>query len=128
MKLLLDTCTFLWIALDSPKVSKAARAAFLDRGNERFLSTASVWEIAIKHSIGKLALPMRPDRFIPEIRESSGLDLLALDEESALAAGRLPWIHRDPFDRVLLAQALVHGMTMLTSDEEIERYGVPTIW
>ncbi len=128
MKLLLDTCTFLWIALDSPKVSKAAREAFLDRRNERFLSAASVWEIAIKHSTGKLELPTRPDRFIPEIRETSGIDLLDLDEEAALVAGKLPWLHRDPFDRVLVAQALVHGMTMLTSDEEIERYAVRTLW
>ncbi len=128
MRLLLDTCTFLWIASDSPKVSKKAVAAFLDRGNERYLSTASIWEIAIKYSTGKLSLPTKPDLLIPEVREASGIDLLDLNEDSALAVGRLPWIHRDPFDRVLVAQALVHGMTILTSDDEIEKYAVRTLW
>jgi PIN domain nuclease of toxin-antitoxin system len=128
MRLLLDTCTFLWIASESPKVSKAAITAFLDRRNERYLSTASVWEIAIKYSTGKLKLPSRPERFIPQIRETSGIDLLDLDEDSALTVAKLPWIHRDPFDRVLVAQALVHGMTLLTSDDEIEQYAVRTLW
>lgn len=128
MKLLVDTCAFLWIASDSPKLSKTAAAAFLDRNNERYLSAASAWEIGMKYSIGRLPLPQRPDIYVPALREASGIESLDMDEESALHAGRLPALHADPFDRMLVAQAIVHGMTILTPDVEIERYGVRTLW
>lgn len=116
MKLLIDTCTFLWIASDSPRLSKKAAAAFLDRNNERYLSSASAWEIGIKYAVGRLPLPERPDVFVPRVREASGIASLAIDEESALHAGKLPGLHSDPFDRMLVAQAIVHGMTILTPD------------
>jgi PIN domain nuclease of toxin-antitoxin system len=128
MKILLDTCTFLWIASDSPRLTKTAAAIFLDLNNERYLSTASAWEIAIKHAAGRLPLPERPDIFVPRIREASGIESLDIDEESALHAGRLPGLHCDPFDRVLVAQAVVHGMTILTPDPEIEQYAVRVSW
>jgi PIN domain nuclease of toxin-antitoxin system len=128
MKLLVDTCTFLWIASGSPRLSKAATAAFLDRNNERYLSSASAWEIGIKYTARRLPLPERPDIFVPRIREASGIEPLEIDEESALHAGRLPGLHSDPFDRMLVAQAIVHGMTILTPDQEIERYGVRVLW
>ena len=128
MKLLVDTCAFLWIASESPRISRTAAAAFLDRHNDRYLSTASSWEIAIKHAAGRLPLPERPDIFIPTIREASGIALLEIDEESALHAGKLPALHADPFDRMLVAQAIVHGMTILTPDPQIERYGVRVLW
>ena len=128
MKILLDTCTFLWIATDSARLSKSAAALFLDRGNERYLSSASAWEISIKHTMGRLPLPERADIFVPRIREASGIASLNMDEESALHAGRLPQLHSDPFDRMLVAQAIVHGMTILTPDPEIERYAVRVLW
>ncbi|HWE50356.1 MAG TPA: type II toxin-antitoxin system VapC family toxin [Bryobacteraceae bacterium] len=128
MKLLLDTCTFLWIASGSSELSKTATEAFLDRNNERYLSSASVWEIGIKFSLGRLPLPEKPDRFVPRIRESSGIASLDIEEESALQAGRLPGLHADPFDRMLIAQAIVHGMTILTPDPQIERYAVRVLW
>ncbi len=128
MKLLVDTCTFLWIAADSQWLSKAAAKVFLDRNNERYLSAASAWEIGIKHAAGRLALPDRPDIFVPTIREASGIASLDVDEESALHAGRLPSLHLDPFDRMLVAQAIVHGMTILTPDPEIEQYAVRVLW
>ena len=128
MKILVDTCTFLWIASDSPRLSKGAAAVFLDRNNERYLSTASAWEIGIKHAAGRLPLPGRPEIFVPRVREASGIVSLEIDEESALHAGRLPGLHSDPFDRMLVAQAIVHGMTILTPDPEIERYGVRVLW
>ncbi len=128
MKLLVDTCTFLWIASDSPHLSKTAAAAFLDQNNERYLSAASAWEISVKHAMGRLPLPVRPDIFVPRVREASGIVALAIDEESALHAGKLPGLHADPFDRMLVAQAIVHGMTVLTPDPEIERYGVRILW
>jgi PIN domain nuclease of toxin-antitoxin system len=128
MKLLVDTCTFLWISSASPRLSKSAAAAFLDRNNERFLSTASAWEIGIKYAAGRLPLPERPDIFVPTIREASGIESLAIDEESALHVGKLPGLHGDPFDRMLIAQAIVHGMTILTPDPEIEQYAVRILW
>ncbi len=128
MKLLVDTCTFLWIVSESPRLSKTAAAAFLDQNNERYLSVASVWEIGIKHAIGRLPLPERPDILVPRVRDASGIASLQIDEESALHASRLPALHSDPFDRMLVAQAVVHGMTILTPDPEIEQYAVRILW
>ncbi len=128
MRLLLDTCTFLWLYTDHDKVSKAAAAAFLHPENERFLSAVSAWEIATKYSLGKLPLPRTPEYYIAEAREKSGVESLPLDEESAFQSARLPRIHRDPFDRMLVAQAMVHGLVIVTSDEEIARYGVRVLW
>ncbi len=128
MKVLVDTCTFLWIVSESSRLTKTAAAVFLDRNNERYLSAASAWEISIKHAAGRLPLPERPDIFVPMVRDASGIQSLAIDEESALRAGRLPSLHADPFDRMLVAQAIVHGMTILTPDQEIEQYGVRVLW
>lgn len=128
MKLLIDTCTFLWIASDSKRLSKTATALFLDENNERYLSAASAWEIGIKHAAARLPLPERPDIYIPKLREASGVESLAIDEESALHAGKLPGLHSDPFDRMLVAQAVVHEMTILTPDPEIEQYAVRVLW
>jgi PIN domain nuclease of toxin-antitoxin system len=128
MKLLVDTCTFLWFASESRRLSKAATAVLLDRNNECYLSVASAWEIGIKYAAGRLPLPQRPDIFVPMVRDASGIASLDIDEESALHAGRLPALHADPFDRMLVAQAIVHGMTILTPDPEIEQYAVRVLW
>ena|SRR5665213_3658111 len=128
MKILVDTCTFLWIASDSPRLSKTAAAAFLDPNNQRFLSAASAWEIGIKYAAGRLTLRERPDVFVPRVREASGIESLDMDEVSALHAGRLPGLHSDPFDRMLIAQAIVHGMTILTPDPLIEQYAARVVW
>jgi PIN domain nuclease of toxin-antitoxin system len=128
MKLLVDTCTFLWIASNSKRLSKTATALFLDESNERYLSAASAWEIGIKHAAGRLPLPERPDIFIPRLRIASGIESLAVDEDSALHAGKLPGLHSDPFDRMLVAQAIVHGMIILTPDPEIEQYAARVLW
>lgn len=128
MRLLLDTCTFLWLYTDNHKMSKAAAAAFLHPENERFLSAVSAWEIAAKYSLGKLPLPRSPEYYIAEAREKSGVESLPLDEESALQSARLPRLHTDPFDRMLIAQAMVHGLVIVTPDEAIERYAVRVLW
>lgn len=128
MKLLLDTCTFLWIVAGSAELSGRAREAFLDEGNQAFLSAVSAWEIAVKHALGKLPMPASPDRFVPAARERHGMDSLSLDEESSLQVGRLPRIHKDPFDRMLVAQAIVHGLVILTPDPDISRYPIRTVW
>jgi PIN domain nuclease of toxin-antitoxin system len=128
MKVLLDTCTFLWIVSGDSALSPTAATLFADPGNEVFLSAVSAWEIAVKSALGKLPLPKPPAAFVPEQRDLHAIAALPLDEGAALAVGRLPDIHRDPFDRMLVAQAIVAGMTILTPDPEITRYPAPTIW
>jgi len=128
MKLLLDTCTFLWICGDSPELSEKARALFRDPGNQVFLSAVSAWEIGLKVGLGKLTLPEAPDRFVPKYRDLHGLEPLAFDEDAALHVHRLPDHHRDPFDRMLVCQALAGGLAILTPDAHIAAYPVKTIW
>lgn len=119
MRLLLDTCTFLWIAAGAPELSARARELFTDPDNEVYLSSVSAWEIALKHSLGRLPLPGPPERFVPSERTRHGIEPLALDEESALHLARLPRLHRDPFDRMLVCQALVNGLVVLGPDTGI---------
>lgn len=128
MKLLVDTCTFLWIVADSPVLSPRARALFQSPDNEVYLSAASAWEIAVKHGLGRLPLPQPPERCVSDMRERHGVVSLAIDEESALHVSRLPAIHRDPFDRMLVAQAIVHGLTILTPDPLVTQYPARTTW
>lgn len=126
--LLLDTCTFLWLIADDPSLSERARELFVDHTNRCYLSSVSSWEIAVKCALGKLPLPTPPSDFIPEQRERHGIETLALDELSTLHLPLLPSLHRDPFDRMLICQAIVNGLAILTPDVEIRRYPVRTIW
>lgn len=128
MRLLLDTCTFLWIATDSPALSSRARDLFSDADNEVYLSAASAWEIALKHSLGRLPLPDLPERLVPDLRTRHGVETLPVDEESALHVGRLPPLHRDPFDRMLVSQAIVHGLSILGPDPLVTQYPVRALW
>ncbi|HXV80353.1 MAG TPA: type II toxin-antitoxin system VapC family toxin [Candidatus Binatia bacterium] len=128
MRILLDTATFLWVVTDAPDLSDDAREWFVDPDNEVYLSSVSTWEIAIKHSLGKLPLPDPPARFIPTQRKDHGIDSLSLDEEATLHLARLPALHKDPFDRMLVCQAVVQNLVILTSDELISQYPVRTIW
>ena len=128
MKILLDTCAFLWIITDAPELSESARMLFVDPANEVYLSSVSAWEIAVKHALGRLSLPEPPERFIPSRRKQHGIDTLPLEEEAALHLTRLPPYHQDPFDRMLICEAVVHGMIILTPDELIRQYPVRTTW
>jgi PIN domain nuclease of toxin-antitoxin system len=128
LKLLLDTCTFLWVAGQPDALSAQARTLFQDPENEVFLSAASAWEIAIKQTIGRLVLPEPADRLIPRLRKQHGVDALPIDEESTLHLSRLPPLHRDPFDRILVCQAIIHGMTLITPDDMIARYPARILW
>jgi PIN domain nuclease of toxin-antitoxin system len=128
VRLLLDTCTFLWILGDSPRLSERARQAFAEAENEVYLSAASAWEIAVKHGLGRLPLTSPPDVFVPEQRKAHGIAPLPVDEEAALYVAQLPDLHRDPFDRMLVAQATLHGLTVLTPDEAIHQYAVRKLW
>ena len=124
MKYLLDTCTFLWIVLAPDDLSERCRDAFIDPVNEILLSPVSAWEITVKHAAGKLELDISPEEFVPKYRVLHGIESLPLDESSALRLARLPAYHRDPFDRMLVCQALTTGATILTPDPEIRRYPV----
>lgn len=128
MRLLLDTCTFLWIVGGDAALSARAREAFVDPESEVFLSAASAWEIAVKHRLGKLPLPTPPEVFVPAQRAAHGIEALAVDEEAALHVGKLPDIHRDPFDRMLIAQAIVGGLVLVTPDGPIWQYPARTLW
>ncbi len=128
MKFLLDTCTFLWVISDDPALSEENRSAFSDPANEVFLSAVSVWEILIKHTLGRLPLPEPPQRFIPDQRSRHGIQALALDEDAVLQLSRLPEYHKDPFDRMLVCQAIAHGLILITPDEAIRQYPVRTTW
>lgn len=128
MKLLLDTCTFLWLIADARELSARARNLFRDPGNEVYLSPVSAWEIAVKHALGRLPLPQPPERFVPAAREHHGIDSLPLDEGSVLNVHRLPALHRDPFDRMLVCQAIFHGLAILTPDPAVTQYPVRSIW
>ena len=128
MRLLLDTCTFLWIVGGASELSPRAREVFADPANEALLSAASAWEIAVKHRLGRLPLPEPPDMFVPAQRVAHGIEPLPLDEEAALHVAKLPDLHRDPFDRILVAQALVGGLVVVTPDDSIREYPVRTLW
>ena len=128
MKILLDTCTFLWIITDAPELSNSARESFVDPANEVYLSAVSTWEIVIKYALGKLSLPESPERYIPFQRQQHNINTLPLEEGATLYFGRLPLLHKDPFDHILICQAIMHGMVIMTSDELVVQYPVRTIW
>ena len=128
MKVLLDTCTFLWTITNAPELSRPARDLILDMSHEVFLSAVSTWEIAVKYALGRLPLPEPPDRFIPTQRKQHGIAALPLDEASTLYLSRLPNLHQDPFDRMLICQAIAENMTILTPDKWVVQYPIRTIW
>jgi PIN domain nuclease of toxin-antitoxin system len=128
MRLLLDTVTFLWIVEGSERLSDVARETFRNPDHPVFLSVVSAWEIAVKHELGRLPLPERPERFVPRMRSEHLIEPLALEESAALQLPKLPRHHRDPFDRMLVCQAIDGGMTILTPDESIRQYPVSTVW
>ena len=128
MRLLLDTVAFLWLVADPDELTTRAREAIVDPANEVFLSAVSTWEITVKNALRRLPLPEPIDRFIPTQRDRHGVDSLPLDEESTLQLARLPALHRDPFDRMLICQAIAHGLVIVTPDRDVQRYPVRTLW
>lgn len=128
MRVLLDTCTFLWLIIDDEALTDRVKALFADPGNTVFLSVVSAWEIAVKYALGRLGLPEDPRLYIPEQREKHGVQSLALDEASSFQVSSLPNIHNDPFDRMLVSQALMNGLTILSPDELIKKYPVRILW
>ncbi len=128
MKLLLDTCTFIWITQGIDNLSDLVIEAFANPQNAVFLSAVSVWEICVKHHMGKLKLPIPPEIFIPKERRRHMITKLPLSEKDIFPLLKLPPIHKDPFDRMLICQAIEHGLTILTPDEAIQAYPIKTLW
>ena len=128
MRILLDTGTLLWAAQGDPRLSDAADAIIGDGDQELLFSSVSAMEIAMKHAAGRLVLPESPAAWVRTRAAVFGLVELPITVEHALEAGRLPRHHRDPWDRLLVAQARVEEVPILTSDAVIHRYEVATIW
>lgn len=124
MRILLDTHVFLWHLTDDPRLPTPFLAAILDPTNEVYLSAATVWEAVVKYQLGKLPLPGPPEVFLPAERLAHGIAPLAIDEGTMPHLAGLPLLHRDPFDRILVAQALQHGLTIATVDPDIAAYAV----
>lgn len=128
MKILLDTCTLLWVTLNDPKLSARARVLCADPENELYLSAVSAWEIAVKYSLGRLPLPEPPDEFLRATRKLFRMVALPVHEDAALHVSRLPEHHGDPFDRLLICQSIVHGLTILSPDPHLALYPVSLLW
>ncbi len=128
MRVLLDTCAFLWITTDAEELSDNARKIFSNPDNEIFLSCVSVWEILVKNGIGKLPLPTPAEEFIAVQRIKHEIETLSLTEKAIFHLHQLPRHPQDPFDRMLICQAIEHDLTILTNDGFIKQYPVKTIW
>jgi PIN domain nuclease of toxin-antitoxin system len=128
MKLLLDTHTLLWFIWDDPLLSTAAKQLIVDPANQKFVSVASCWEIAIKVSIGKLRLGEPARTFLPREIAGNKFDLLPIALEHATLVETFPFHHRDPFDRLLIAQALVEHAAIVGADRDFDAYGVTRHW
>ncbi len=127
MKLLLDTHAFLWFMAGDPRLSGAARNAIEESEGEWWLSAAGVWEIAVKASLGRVTLPLPVAQYIAD-KVRQGLRVLSIDWPHAAAVERLPFHHRDPFDRLMVAQAQADGLAIVTKDAAFAKYDVRVVW
>ena len=124
MKCLLDTNVFLWALFEDHKLNVKAQEALSSSSSELYFSAVGSWEIAIKFAIGSLPLPRPPSEYIPKALSEGAVQRLDITHEHALWAGELPAHHRDPFDRLLIAQAMLEQMTLLTADRIFQKYNV----
>lgn len=125
---MLDSHAFIWWTLDAPSLSIRCREILADGENDIALSVASLYEIAYKAAQGRLTLPESPDVYLRSRLAANDFDTIAIETPHALRAATLPPIHRDPFDRMIVAQAQLEGIPILTADPAIRRYDVETIW
>ena len=128
MNLLLDTHTFLWFIAGDSNLSPAARSAIEDLNNDRYLSMASLWEIAVKVSIDRLTLSEPFETLIPEQLAENSIELLDISFEHTVLVSSMPFHHRDPFDRLIAAQAKVEQLTLVSVDTIFDAYGVNRLW
>jgi PIN domain nuclease of toxin-antitoxin system len=127
MRLLLDTQVFLWYISADSRLPVTCRDAIRDPANEVYLSVASIWEAVIKYAVGKLPLPEPPAEYLPRERAAHQIASLAIEEPALVHLAGLPPLHRDPFDRIIVAQTLQHGMTLVTVDDVVRGYPVPLL-
>ena len=128
LKYLLDTNVWLWSLFEPERMSRNARQLFADFSQEIFLSAATSWEVTIKVGTGKLTLPEQPATYVPRRMADQGLRPLPISHPHALGVFSLPDYHRDPFDRLLVAQARLESMVLVTADRVIEKYQVDILW
>jgi PIN domain nuclease of toxin-antitoxin system len=128
MKLILDTHSFLWFIEGSASLSPTARILIEDADNQPFLSMASLWEMAIKLSLGKLTLSEPFDTLIPQQMHLNGIRMLPIEVAHVSAVAALPFHHRDPFDRLLIAQSMVEKIPLVSGDPAFSLYPVQRIW
>ena len=127
MKILLDTHIFLWFISGDRRFSSEMRDTLQNLDNEIFLSVVSIWEVIVKYQLGKLPLPEAPEIYLPKQRDRHQISNLDLDQASVTQLATLPSLHRDPFDRMLICQALQHDLAIATVDEIIHSYPVKLI-
>ena len=127
MRLLLDTHIFLWFISGDKRLPESMRDSIRDLNNEVYLSVVSLWEAIVKYQLGKLPLPKPPETYLPKQRELHQISSLPLDEASVSQLAKLPAIHRDPFDRMLICQAMKYELTIVTVDNVICEYPVPVL-
>lgn len=128
MKLLLDTHTFIWWDLEPERLSPRVLSLCQDANNRMVLSVASVWEMQIKIQLGKLQFPKPLDQMIAEQQETNQIEILPVALEHVLALAELPMLHKDPFDRLIVAQAKTEALTLLSRDPRVAAYGVAVDW
>lgn len=128
MRLLIDTHALIWFCEGNPLLSEAARSAMEDDANERFVSHAVPWEMAIKLALGKLSLQVDYDAIFPGVLDANGFQMLPAKLEDYRRLTTLPRHHGDPFDRLMICQAQAAGLTIITSDPLFRAYGVPLLW
>ena len=128
MRLLLDTHILLWAVFTPERIAEAARGALEDPHNNILVSAASAWEIATKHALGKLPLPESAESLIPKMMAAIDAQELPITVRHTVTSTTLPPHHRDPFDRILVAQARCEGVTLVTADRMLTRYDATVLW
>lgn len=128
MKILLDTHTFLWFIAGDAQLDAYARQLIEDPDNERYLSVASIWEITIKSSLGRLTVPMPPSALIREHVWANAIEILSITPEHLDTLHTLPYHHKDPFDRLMIAQVIQEGMSLITKDQAFSEYNIQVAW
>lgn len=128
MRILLDTHAFLWTALGSPQLSENATNLFLEDQNELYLSIASLWEMAIKSSLGKLTFQKPMESYVLDLLQENAIQLLPIDFRHVMRISSLPFHHRDPFDRLIVSQAIEEKIALLSCDVVFDAYGIDRLW
>jgi PIN domain nuclease of toxin-antitoxin system len=128
VRLLLDTHALLWFALNDPRLSARATSLILDPAHEKLVSPASYWEIAIKISMKKYALALPYEDFFRGAIDDNGFRILSIEPRHTATLTTLPYHHKDPFDRLIIAQAMVENVSVVSVDSNLDAYGVPRLW